>query len=82
MAMAAVQQQQMRSRVFNSGAPGWVREALAKNSTLHASLKKLRRQLEYTSAAGQPLPSTAGRQLARRVTFPPKFPRPHRLGAV
>jgi hypothetical protein len=38
----------------------------------------LRRQLEYTSAAGQPLPSTAGRQLSRQVTFP----RPHRLGAV
>jgi len=82
MAMATMQQQQLRSRVFNSGAPGWVREALAQNNTLHASLKKLRRQLEYTSAAGQPLPSTAGRQLSRRVSFPPKFPRPHRLGAV
>ena len=45
MAVAAVAEQQMRSRVFNSGAPGWAREALAQNGTLHSSLKKLRRQL-------------------------------------
>ena len=38
--MGVVQQQQMRARVFNSGAPGWVREAVASNGTLHASRKK------------------------------------------
>ena len=64
MASGAAQQQQLRSRVYNTGAPGWVRETISRNSTLHASLKKLRRQLEYASAAGASLPSAQGRQLS------------------
>ena len=38
LAAAAAQRQQLRSRVHNSGAPGWVREAIAQNATLHASV--------------------------------------------
>ena len=74
MAVAAVAEQQMRSRVFNSGAPGWAREALAQNGTLHSSLKKLRRQLEYTAAQ---TPSAQGRMLSSG-RFPRVSALPHK----
>mgnify|MGYP006101348083 FL=1 len=74
MAFAAAQQKQLRSRVHNSGAPGWVRETISQNSTLHSSLKKLRRQLEYTAALS---PSAQGRMLSSG-RFPRVSALPHK----
>ncbi len=44
----AVSELGLRGRVLNSAAPAWVHESLAKNTTLSASLRKLRQDLEYS----------------------------------
>jgi hypothetical protein len=45
----AVTELGLRARVLNRGSPAWVQQDIVRNTTLHAKLRKLRRELEYGS---------------------------------
>ena len=48
----AVAELGLRGKVGNRDAPGWVHARLLANATLHAKLRRLRRDLEYAGVAG------------------------------
>ena len=49
----AVAELNLRGRVRNSAAPGWVHGEITRNASLHGWLRGLRREMEYAKVGGK-----------------------------
>ena len=54
VAQEAIADLELRQKVLNKNAPGWVHASIIANTTLHSRLRKLRRELEYAGKASWP----------------------------
>ena len=52
VATEAIAELGLRAKVLNRNLPAWVPPSVAANSTLHASLRRLRGHLDYAGKAG------------------------------